>query len=152
MCSSDLVEIRIDGRRGVPTDDGQVVVAPGTHTVRLDNTRYNFRSEFPVEIKPGEVTAHTVMLPMGALLVSAEPGAEVFVEGERVGVAPLGAIAVPIGSREVVVKHATGAEARQTVDIVFGHQAEVSAHAANGPTTGGLPVHMPPLSAPAGPR
>ena len=56
------VEIRIDGRRGVPTDDGQVVVAPGTHTVRLDNTRYNFRSEFPVEIKPGEVTAHTVML------------------------------------------------------------------------------------------
>ena len=84
--------------------------------MRLENTRYNFRSEFPVEIKPGEVTAHTVMLPMGALLVSAEPGAEVFVEGERVGVAPLGAIAVPIGSREVVVKHATGAEARQTVD------------------------------------
>jgi hypothetical protein len=40
------------------------------------------------------------MLPMGALVVTTEPGTEVWVEGERVGVAPLGAMAVPIGTRK----------------------------------------------------
>ena len=142
-------DVRVDGRRLGSTEDGQLVVAPGPRAIVLENKRFNFRSEFTVEIKPSEVTAHTVMLPMGALVVTTEPGSEVFVEGERVGVAPLGPIAVPIGTREIVVKHATG-ESRQSIEIVYGKQSEVTLAPPPPPAAPGpLPVQMPPLSAPA---
>jgi hypothetical protein len=142
------VEIRVDGRPTTANDNGQLLVAPGLHTVTIENKRFNFRQEFPVTIKPGDTTPYTVMLPMGALRVTTEPGSEVWVEGERVGVAPLGPIAVPIGTREVLVKHPEG-ESRQSVEIVYAKQAELTLKA---PVTSGPPagvVRMPPLNGPA---
>jgi H2-forming N5,N10-methylenetetrahydromethanopterin dehydrogenase-like enzyme len=147
-------DVLIDGRKAGSTEEGQILVAPGTHTVVLENAHFNFKSEFTVDIKPSEVTAHTVTLPTGALVVTTEPGAEIWIEGERVGVAPLGPIAVPIGTREVVVRHASG-EARQSAEIIYGRQSEITLNVATdpGPPASALPVQMPPLSAPAsGPR
>ena len=141
------VDVRIDGRRAGNTEDGQILVAPGSHTVLLENPRFNFKSEFKVQIKPSEVTAHTVMLPMGALLVTTDVGAEVWIEGERVGIAPLGPIAVPIGTREIVVKLGSG-ESRQSVEVIYGRQAEVTLHPGGGAAGSTLPVQMPALSAP----
>jgi hypothetical protein len=54
------------------------------------------------------------------------PGAEVWVEGERVGVAPLEPIHVPIGTREIVVKGPGGTEKRQAVEVKLGETVEVS--------------------------
>ena len=68
------VNVRIDGRRAGSNEEGQIIVAPGMHHILLENTRFNFKSEFRIEVKPSEVTAHTVMLPMGALVVTTEPG------------------------------------------------------------------------------
>jgi len=59
----------------------------------------------------------SVALPNGALSVNAVPWAEVFVDGRSIGVTPLGAVAVPIGSHEVVWKHPQLGEKRRTVIV-----------------------------------
>jgi hypothetical protein len=63
---------------------------------------------------------------MGVLVVNTAHGAEVFVEGERVGSAPLGPIPVAIGTREVLVRHVQLGERRQSVEITSGKPVELS--------------------------
>jgi hypothetical protein len=66
------------------------------------------------------------VLPEGTLFVSTEPGSEIFVEGKLAGTAPLGALQVPIGSREILVKHPRFGERRQAVDIKRGRRTDLS--------------------------
>jgi hypothetical protein len=54
------------------------------------------------------------------------PGSEVWVDGERVGLAPLDPIHVPIGTREIAVKGPGGTEKRQAVEVKLGETVEVS--------------------------
>ena len=51
---------------------------------------------------------------------------EVWVEGEHVGTLPLGDISVPLGTREVLVRHPQFGERRQTVEVTYGSPTQVS--------------------------
>jgi hypothetical protein len=75
--------------------------------------------------------------------VTTTPGAEVWIEGARVGVAPLNPVPVPIGTREVVVKGSTLGERRQSVEVKFGETAELTVTGTSGPVT---PPRLAPLS------
>ena len=77
-------------------------------------------------MKAGEITTHTVKLPMGVLIVNTAPGAEVFVDGERIGSAPLAPIPAAVGAREVLVRHVDHGERRQSVDVTPGKPVELS--------------------------
>jgi hypothetical protein len=55
-----------------------------------------------------------------------DAGAEVWIEGERVGVAPVEATAVTIGTREVVVKDAAFGERKQSVEVKNGETTELT--------------------------
>ena len=78
----------------------------------LVNERLNYRGTVTLNIRAASVTSHTVTLPNGRLQVNTEPGAQVSIEGQPMGVAPLGPLPVQIGNREVVVasepRHAAG--------------------------------------------
>jgi hypothetical protein len=58
--------------------------------------------------------------------VTTEPGSDVYVEGEPVGTAPLGPVPVPIGTREVLVRHPQFGERRQSVEVFYGEPASVT--------------------------
>jgi hypothetical protein len=120
------LEISVDGRRIGTTEDGQIVVPSGRHRVGLVNARLNYRGEVVLNVRPAAVTSHNVTLPEGLLQVIAEPGAEVRIEGERAGVAPLGPLPVPLGTREVVVRHPEFGERRQIVEVRYGETAQVT--------------------------
>ena len=60
-----------------------------------------------------------------ALPIFTADGAEVFIEGERVGVAPMAAVSVPIGTREVVVKSPEFGERRGTLEVRVGQVSEI---------------------------
>jgi len=114
--------------------------------VTLANAHYGFREDAEVTIKAGEIATHGVVLPDGSLHVTAEPDSEIFVEGDRVGTAPLGPIQVPIGSREVVVRHPQFGERRRSIDVIVGEQAELSVlQSVSAPRT---PPRLAPLSMP----
>ncbi len=143
------VEIFDGNRKLGASDGGHILLAPGQHKVRLVNKQYGYREEVEFSIKPGEVSTHTVTLPEGSLHITTEPGAEIFVEGELMGVAPLAAFRVPIGAREVLVRHPDLGERRQSVDVVQGQPVELSViFRETSPQPSQAPPRLAPLSMP----
>jgi hypothetical protein len=120
------LELYADGRRIGTTDDGQLMLSPGTYRIGLVSERFNFKAEETLEIHPGKVTSHTVSLPAGRLHINTTPGVEVWVDGERQGVAPVGPLAVPIGTREVLVRHPQLGDQRQGVEVKHDQQTDAT--------------------------
>ena len=120
------LDLVIDGVRVGSTDDGQIVVKAGRRRIELVNKRLNYRGEVTLDIAGGQVTTHTATMPPGQLRIAGAPGGEVWVEGEHVGTLPLGDISVPLGTREVLVRHPLFGERRQTVEVTYGAPTQVS--------------------------
>src|SRR5581483_2069248 len=110
------VDVALNGKPASMTDDGRIMAAPGTYKVTFKNDRYNFTSTETLEVKPGEVTAHTVTLPTSTIKVLARDGAEIKVDGEAKGKAPLGELSVAIGTHEVTAS-GEGGDKRTTIDL-----------------------------------
>lgn len=138
------MDVYADGKRIGSTEDGQLLLASGAHQVEFVSERFHYRAIAGLTIAPGHVLAYTVPLPSAELRVNTTPGAEVWIEGERVGVAPLEPMQVPIGTREVIVRDSTGGEKRQAVEVKFGETVEVSLTPE--PATGDTPPAAPRLA------
>jgi hypothetical protein len=120
------MDVYADGKRIGSTEDGQLLIAGGTHQVEFVSDRFRYRAMASLTIPAGHVLPYTVALPSADVRVVTAAGAEVWIDGERVGVAPLGTIHVPIGTREIAVKGSDGAEKRQVVELRMGEAIEVS--------------------------
>ena len=118
------VDIYTRGRRIGASNSGEIVLASGTHRIELVNRRFNYRDEVSLEVAPGELTSYSVSLPYGSVRIETSPGAEIWIEGERVGEAPLSDVPVAIGTREVVVRHADRRERRQPVEVRRGEVSD----------------------------
>jgi hypothetical protein len=120
------LDLVIDGVKVGSTEDGQLSVPSGRKKVELVNKSLNYRGEVTLNIPAGQVVTHTVTLPPGQLRVSGAVGAEVLVDGQRVGTLPMGDVAVPLGTREVIVRHPVFGERHQTVDVTYGAPTQVA--------------------------
>jgi hypothetical protein len=140
------MQVFVDGKRVGASDDGQLMLPNGTHRIDFVNDHFHYRSSTSLTIQSGRVQSYNVTLPTAQVRVTTTPGAEVFVEGERMGVAPLDPILVPIGTREIVARDANG-EKREIVEVKYGDTLEVSLvpQAADGSSGPAVP-HLAPLS------
>ena len=119
------MEVYSDGKRIGTTEDGQLLIASGTHQIEFVSERFHYRAAASLTIPAGHVLPYTVALPSVEVHVITTPGAEIWIEGERIGVAPLEQIYVPIGTREILVRDSDGAEKRQVVEVKLGEPTEV---------------------------
>jgi hypothetical protein len=78
--------------------------------------------------------------------VTTTPGTEVWIDGERAGVAPMDAIAVPIGTRDVVVKDPAFGERRESVEVKFGETAALTMMPAGAAAEPAVSPRLAPLS------
>jgi hypothetical protein len=99
------------------TNIGRLLLAPGQHVLDFVSDDLGFRAQRTVTVKPGAVTELSLDLPSVTLSVNAQPWAEVFVDGERVGETPIGTLARPIGRHEIVLRHPELGERRRTVTL-----------------------------------
>lgn len=146
------LEIFLNGRRLGSTTEGHVPVPPGRQTVELVNSRFNYRDSATLNIEAGQVVSHSLTPPPGHLRVMSATGAEVWVEGEHVGVAPLDELTVPVGTHEVVVRHPQLGERRQLIDVVVGTTATATIpfdESARGAEPVGVTAGAPPMPRPA---
>jgi hypothetical protein len=70
-------------------------------------------------VKPGEVVALSIELPAATLEVVAPADAEILIDGQLIGTAPLAPFAVAPGTREVSMRHPTLGEQRQITTITY---------------------------------
>jgi hypothetical protein len=120
------LEVLENGKPIGSTEGGRILAAPGPHTIEVASQAIGFRETRQVEIKPGEVVAVTVQLPPATVEVAAPADAEIFVDGQSVGIAPLGPLQIAVGTREFVMRHPTLGERRQVVTVSYNGPARVS--------------------------
>jgi hypothetical protein len=116
---SSPIELTItEGARVYTLDErNQVMLDSGPHVLRLENRDFAYVDTRQVEIKPGELTRLVVNPAQSTLSVTATSPAHVVIDGAPAGETPLTSYPVNLGTRDVLVKTASGAERRVTLTV-----------------------------------
>jgi len=111
------MEILEDGRVLGSTRTERLMLPVGSHRIELANAGLEFTTARTVQVAAGKTANLAISLPSGRLAVNAVPWADVFMDGASIGTTPLGELAVPIGTHELVFRHPQLGERRQTVTV-----------------------------------
>jgi len=104
----------------------RIMVSAGRHDLDVVNETLNYRAARSVTVTPGQVATVRLEWPKGSMALNAQPWADVFVDGERVGETPIGNVAVPIGTHEVTFRHPQLGEQVVRATVTAGTPARVS--------------------------
>ena len=116
-----------EGKRFLGTTENErIMLKAGRHELELVNTRLGFRETRAVDVTPGATVPVNVQSAQGILRIAAPAGAEVFIDGQRVGETPLAEQHVSLGTREIVVKHPQLGERRITAMVTSSAPAQVN--------------------------
>jgi hypothetical protein len=116
-----------EGKRFLGTTENErIMLKAGRHELELVNTRLGFHETRTVDVTPGATVPVNVQSAQGILRITAPAGAEVFIDGQRVGETPLAEQHVPLGTREIVVKHPQLGERRITVAVASSAPTQVN--------------------------
>jgi serine/threonine-protein kinase len=126
-------EVFVEGQsRGYTPRVRELSLPAGTHRLRFVNPLCD-AVELDVTLAPGESVAREVVLPVrkAEVLITARPGARIFVDGVEVGIAPLAApITVEHGRHTLTARRAGEASVQREVDGIAGQRTEVVLEAA----------------------
>jgi hypothetical protein len=108
-----------DGGRTLRFDDrNQMMLPSGPHELRIVNRALGYDAVERIDLKPGETARVTVKPPPTPVTVTASEAAVVWLDGARIGDAPVNAMPVDLGTHEIIVRRAAGGgEKRFTVTI-----------------------------------
>ena len=106
-----------EGNKGLgSTEQGRILLPPGRHVLTVTNRQLGYSSTHTVEVEAGEETPLN-LTPTGRVNVNAQPWAEVWIDGTRIGETPIANLEVPLGTREFIFKHPQHGERRVTTNI-----------------------------------
>jgi hypothetical protein len=111
------MEILEDGRVLGSTRMERLMLPVGSHRIELANAALEFTTVRTIQVAAGKTANLAIALPSGRLAVNAVPWADVSMDGASLGTTPLGELAVPIGTHELVFRHPQFGERRQTVTV-----------------------------------
>jgi PEGA domain-containing protein len=113
------LQIREGGKLLGSTDAERIMLPAGEHALEFTNEALGFQTKRTVKIDAGKTASVKVDPPNGVLSINAQPWAEVWVDGQRIGETPIGKISTSIGQHEVVLRHPELGERRQTVTVTL---------------------------------
>jgi len=119
------LQLREGGKVIGTSESDRLMLTAGDHDIEFANDALGFNVHRSVHVTAGKTTPTKVDLPNGALSINAQPWAEVWIDGERVGETPIGNLARRIGTHEVVFKHPDLGERHETVVISVGKPARI---------------------------
>jgi hypothetical protein len=125
LTSTAPLQLREAGKIIGTTESDRVMLPVGEHTIEITNAALGFRAERKVRVVAGKTTASRIDLPNGSLSINAQPWAEVWVDGERIGETPIGNLTRAIGTHEVVFRHPDLGERRESVVISLERPARI---------------------------
>jgi hypothetical protein len=119
------LQLREGGKLIGTSESDRLMLAAGDHDIEFSNPALGFKARKTVRVVAGKTAAARIDLPAGALSVNAQPWAEVWIDGERIGETPIGNLSRPIGTHEVVFRHPELGERRETVVVVVGKPTRI---------------------------
>ncbi len=107
-----------DGGQPLIMDDhDEIMLPPGPHEIHFSNQRFGFEDVEKVTVQPGAMTRVTIVPPKSSISISASVPADVSIDGQSVGRTPIVDLPIDLGTREIVLKAASGEERRRVVPI-----------------------------------
>ena len=120
------VQVYEDTRLLGTSRSDRIMVSAGRHELEIVNEALDFRATRTVTVSPGQVSPLRLDWPKGSMALNAQPWADVWVDGERIGETPIGNVAVPIGAHEVVFRHPQLGEQVVRTTVTAGQPTRVS--------------------------
>lgn len=111
------LQLREGGRLVGTTESERLMMSAGDHEIELVNDAFGFRTIRSINVAAQRTTTVRIDVPNGTLSINAQPWAEVWVGGERIGETPIANLTRPIGSHEVILRHPQYGERRATVTV-----------------------------------
>lgn len=105
----------------------RIVIPAGRHDIDMVNDAVGFRTTRSVTVLASNVSTLKVDLPKGSISLNAQPWAEVFIDGNRIGETPIGNVQLALGQHEVVFRHPELGEQRFTPTITLNAPVRLSA-------------------------
>ena len=119
------LQLREGGKVIGTSETERLLLTAGDHDIEFANEALGFSVHRTVHVAAGKTAATKLDLPNGVLSINAQPWAEVWIDGERVGETPIGNLSKRIGTHEVVFRHPDLGERRETVVIAVGKPARI---------------------------
>jgi hypothetical protein len=119
VSSPVALQLREGGKVIGTSESDRVMLPAGDHEVEVVNESLGFRATRKVRIAAGKTATTRVDLPNGSLSVNAQPWAEVWIDGERIGETPIGNLQRSIGTHQVMFRHPDLGERRESVLITL---------------------------------
>lgn len=111
------LDITENGKLLGNTESDRIMLGAGAHTLEVQNVSLGYRETRTVQVVPGKVVPVSIELPTAPLFIDVEPGAEIWVDGERVGYTPAMDLRAPIGTRVVLLKREGQPDERHVVSV-----------------------------------
>ncbi len=125
VTSSVPLQLREGGKLIGTSESDRVMLTAGDHDIEFSNGALGFTARRKISVTAGKTITTKIDLPNGTLNINAQPWAEVFVDGERVGETPIGNLTRPVGTHEVIFRHPDLGERKETVTIAVGKPARI---------------------------
>jgi hypothetical protein len=120
------VQVYEDTRLLGTSRSDRIMVSAGRHELDIVNEALNYRISRVVTVAPGQVSPLRLEWPKGSMAINAQPWADVWIDGERIGETPIGNVSVPIGPHEIVFRHPQLGEHVVRATVTTGQAAKVS--------------------------
>jgi PEGA domain len=120
------LEVRERGKVLGTSQSERIMVTAGRHELEIVSDTLGYRSTAIVQVAPGKVAPVKIEWPKGTASLNAEPWAEVWVDGEKVGDTPIGNLSLPIGPHEIMFRHPELGEQRHAVSVSLRAPARLS--------------------------
>jgi diacylglycerol kinase family enzyme len=120
-----VMQLREGGQLIGTTEAEKLMLAAGDHDIEIANDAIGFKTSQRITVAPGKTASVAVDLPPGSLSINAQPWAEVWLDGERMGETPLANLNVRLGTHEVILRHPQLGERRESVLVTLRQPARL---------------------------
>jgi hypothetical protein len=120
------LEVYENGQLLGTSQTDRIMVSAGRHEFELVNTALGYRITRVVTVAPGKVSPLTLEWPKGIVAVNAQPWADVWIGGERIGETPIGNISLPLGTHDITFRHPQLGEQVVRATVTAGAPTRVS--------------------------
>jgi hypothetical protein len=120
------VQVYEDQRLIGTSRSDRIMVSAGRHELDIVNEALAFRVTRTVTVAPGQVAPVRLEWPKGSMALNAQPWADVWIDGERIGETPIGNASVSIGPHEIVFRHPELGEQVVRATVTAGQPTRVS--------------------------
>ena len=113
------VQIFEDGRPIGTNLSDRIMVSAGHHEIEVVNEAVGLRVIRTVQVTAGRVANVKLEIPKGTISVNAQPWADVWIDGERIGETPIGNLSLAIGTHSVLFRHPELGEQHHTALVTM---------------------------------